>query len=854
MGSLTPFLPLMGLSGPLCRPCAKGADTFPTRIDVCLSLARGAASQTPVPAMRILLVEDDSGNRAILRTVLEDHGYDVAEAADGTEALRALDAGSFAAVITDILMPKMDGYRLCHEIRHRPRLRHLPIIIYTATYTAPSDERLSLDLGANRFLRKPAATDELIRAVREVLAESSRGAPAVRAGLADLGAMQQYSQGLVDKLARKNLQLEGQASALRLSERQSRLIFDAANDATFLIQLDPDGNPGRIIAANDAASELLGYTQEELLARTVRDLEPEEDAASIGDLVARLQAQKRLVFERRFVAKGGRLIPVEISVRSLPSELGPVAIAAARDITDRKQAEAERREHERRLRAILDGLFAFVGLLSPDGTVLEVNRAPLEAAGIRREDVVGKPFYQAFWWSYSADIQAQLRGALARAARGETVRFDVVVRMAGGREMPVDFGVNPLRDETGAVRQLVASGVDITERKKLEQQFLRAQRMEAIGTLASGVAHDLNNILAPMLMAASLIKAKLTTPRDQAVARIIETGAQRGAAVIRQLLTFSRGAEGPRGAVQVRHLINDMVHLAKETFPRNLELESKAPNELWPVKADATQLHQVLMNLCVNARDAMPRGGTLSISAENLRLTEATARLNPLAKPGPYVVVSVADTGEGIPREIIDRIFDPFFTTKPVGQGTGLGLSTVLAIARNHGGFVTVYSEPGRGTVFKVYLPADEEAAAETTDVVSTAPRGNGEQLLFVDDEEPIREATRHVLEEHGYRVLTATNGEEGVRLFVQNRETVRLVITDMMMPVMGGLDMIRSLRIADDHIRIIATSGLDEVSRRDELSALGVTDVLVKPCEPTHLLRTINRLLSGANTSPSPS
>jgi len=800
--------------------------------------------------MRILLVDDNDGNRAILRTVLEDHGYGVAEAADGTEALRALNTESFAAVITDILMPKMDGYRLCYEIRHHPGLRHLPIIIYTATYTAPSDERLSLDLGADRFLRKPATADELIRTVREILTESSRGAPTVRAGLDDLGGMQQYSQGLVDKLARKNLQLEDQASALRLSERWSRLVFDAANDATFLVQLDPNGVPGRIIGANEAASKLLGYTQEELLARTVRELEPAEDEASLGDLAVRLQAQKWLVFERRLVAKSGRQIPVELSVRSVPSELGPIAIAAARDITDRKKAEAERNEREQRLRAILDGLFAFVGLLSLDGTVLEVNRAPLEAAGIRREDVIGKPFYEAVWWSYSAEIQAQLQGALARAAQGETVRYDVVVRMAAGREMPVDFAVNPLRDETGVVCQLVASGVDITERKKLEQQFLRAQRMEAIGTLASGIAHDLNNILAPMLMAASLIKDKLNTPRDQAVGRIIETSAQRGAAVIRQLLTFSRGSEGPRGAVQVRHLIKDMVQLAHETFPRNIEVESNAPGDLWPVKADATQLHQVLMNLCVNARDAMPRGGTLSVSAENVRLTEEAVRLNPQAKPGPHVVVTVTDTGEGIPQEIIDRIFDPFFTTKPVGQGTGLGLSTVLAIARNHGGFVTVYSEPGRGTVFKVYLPASEGAVAETIDVQPATPRGNGEQLLLVDDEESIREATQHVLEEHGYRVLTARNGEEGVRMFVQHRETVRLVIADMMMPVMGGLDMIRSLRIADSRIRIVATSGLDETSRRDELSALGVTDVLVKPYEPTDLLRTIHRLISGANTS----
>lgn len=801
--------------------------------------------------MRILLVEDDSGNRAILRTVLEEHGYSVEEAADGTEALRALDAGSFAAVITDILMPKMDGYRLCHEIRNHPRLRSLPIIIYTATYTSAKDEQLSLEVGADRFLRKPATGPELIRTLQELLGDRYRITPAVTCELGELGAMHQYSQSLVDKLEGRSLQLEKQALALRASELRSRQVFNAANDAMFLVSLDGRDRPDQLVDANEAALELLGYSREELLGRSVHELEAtEEGGATIAALSDRLSREKRLVFERTLLSKGGRRIPVELSVRSFPAEAGQMAIAAARDITERRKAEEAQRRSAQQLRDILDSLFAFVGLLSLNGILLEVNRAPLEVGGVKREEVIGTYFPQAYWWSYSPDVQAQLKDALARAGRGEFIRYDVAIRVAGGREMIVDFALSPLREEDGRVRQLVATAVDITERKKLEQQFLRAQRVEAIGTLASGVAHDLNNILAPMLMAASLIKDKLNSPRDQAVARIIETGAQRGAAVIRQLLTFSRGSEGPRGAVQVRHLINDMVHLAQETFPRNIDVERNAPSDLWPVKADATQLHQVLMNLCVNARDAMPQGGKLSVSADNIRLTEATARLNPMAKPGPHVVVSVADTGEGIPQDIIDRIFDPFFTTKPVGKGTGLGLSTVLAIARNHGGFVTVYSEPGRGTVFKVYLPADEGAVAETSDLQPTVPRGNGEQLLFVDDEEPLREAAQQVLEEHGYCVLTATNGEEGVRLFVQHRETVRLVITDMMMPVMDGLDMIRSLRIADARIPIIATSGLDEVSRRDELSALAVTDILVKPCESTHLLRTIHRLICGANAS----
>ncbi|HWA25855.1 MAG TPA: response regulator [Lacunisphaera sp.] len=795
---------------------------------------------------RILLAEDQNDNRAIVRGVLEEHGFEVAEASDGIAALQALLEAPFDAVITDILMPRMDGYRLCHEIRHHPRLRSLPIIVYTATYTSASDEQLSLDLGADRFLRKPATGPELIRTLRELLGDRHRIAPAVTCELGELGAMHEYSQGLVDKLEDRSLQLEKQAQALRASELRSRQVFNAANDAMFLVSLDGQGRPDRVVDANEAASDLLGYSHEELLGRPVHELEVAEgEEPTIAALSDRLSREKRLVFERTLKSKDGRRIPTELSVRSFPAEVGPMVIAAARDITERKRAEEAQRRNAQQLRDILDGLFSFVGLLSLDGILLEVNRAALEVGGLKREDVVGTYFPQAYWWSHSPDVQLQLKDALARAIRGEFIRYDVAIRVAGGREMIVDFAVSPLREEGGRVSQLVATAVDITERKKLEQQFLRAQRMEAIGTLASGVAHDLNNILAPMLMGAGLLKNKLTSEREQAILNIIETGAQRGAGIIRQLLTFSRGTEVARSSVQLRHLINDMHHLAQETFPRNLELERKVPADLWAVKADPTQLHQVLMNLCVNARDAMPDGGRLTLSAENVRLSEAQAKLNPQAKPGPYVVLTVADTGEGIPREIIERIFDPFFTTKPVGKGTGLGLSTVLAIAKNHGGFVTVYSEPGKGSVFKVYLPAAETpgttVAADATDV----PRGNGELLLLVDDEPGLRESTRLVLEENGYRVLTATNGEEGVREFLARRDEVRAVVTDMMMPVMDGVDMIRTIRLVAERLPIVGMSGMDEIKRRDELAALGVREVLMKPCEPRLLLQAIHAELN---------
>ena len=405
----------------------------------------------------------------------------------------------------------------------------------------------------------------------------------------------------------------------------------------------------------------------------------------------------------------------------------------------------------------------------------------------------------------------------------------------------------PLKDRQGKIIGLVGSGHDITNRKLLEQKFLHAQRLEAIGTLAGGVAHDLNNILAPMLMAAGLLKDKMGNQRDRDILVMVEHGAQRGANIIKQLLTFSRGAGGVRGSVQPRHLVKEMAHLMAETFPRDIEICHRAPQDLWCVVADATQLDQVLMNLCVNARDAMPQGGKLTLEASNQLLTETDHLRDPQAVPGPYVVLAVTDTGHGIPREIIARIFDPFFTTKGVGKGTGLGLSTVLAIAKSHAGFVTVDSEPGQGTVFKVYLPATAEVADHAKAGTAVPfPSGQGELILVVDDEAPIRQMTRQYLELNQYRVLTADDGEEAIKLYIQYSGSVRLVVTDLMMPSMGGVELIQALRVLDPGVKVVAISGLDQQDRRSELAALGIEDLLAKPFESPLLLKAVARALNG--------
>ena len=419
-----------------------------------------------------------------------------------------------------------------------------------------------------------------------------------------------------------------------------------------------------------------------------------------------------------------------------------------------------------------------------------------------------------------------------------------------GRELVVSCRTTLVRDAKGLPRARLSFLADVTEKKLLEKKFLRTQRLEAIGTLSSGIAHDLNNILAPMLLFAPFLKEKLTDPKDHELLTMIEQGAQRAAHIIKQLLTFSHGIEGERGTVQTRHLLKEMLAIMRETFPREIEVVEKIPADLWPINADATQIHQVLMNLCVNARDAIHASGKITLAAENVIIGKNDVAVPKTAIPGVYVRLSISDTGEGIPQENLDRIFEPFFTTKEIGKGTGLGLSTTLGIVKSHGGFVTVYSEPGLGTSFKVYLPA----VAGVADVAKNAPPatrlGKQELILIVDDEAAIRHALNLALESSNYRVLLAANGREAVSLFLANRQSVRLVLTDIMMPGMNGAALIRTLRALEPRLHVVALSGLHDKDRREELAALGVTRTLAKPCSADEILEAVQRELTQAVSS----
>lgn len=410
-------------------------------------------------------------------------------------------------------------------------------------------------------------------------------------------------------------------------------------------------------------------------------------------------------------------------------------------------------------------------------------------------------------------------------------------------------------DETGQPSRAAGTCQDLTERRRLETQHLRAQRLESLGTLAGGIAHDLNNVLTPILTAVDLLREDDDPVERERSLATIEDSARRGAEMVRQVLAFARGSSGEHVAVDLRRAVDDARRILVETFPKDISIRVEEPTAVSRVRGDATQLHQVLMNLCVNARDAMPHGGQLTISLADETLDEVYAGMNPHARPGQFVRLTVADTGSGIPPAVQERMFEPFFTTKELGKGTGLGLSTVHSIVRGMGGFVNVYSEMGRGARFVVYLPAitGPVDAFDPSGAAAALPRGRGELVLVVDDEPMIRDVVTRTLERNGYRVRSAVNGAEGVAAFVEARGELRLILTDMAMPVLDGPSMIRAIRAMDARVPIIGTSGLTGLEGRGVPDDVRVEGWVAKPYLAEVLLRTIRDAMDAAAEAPEP-
>jgi two-component system cell cycle sensor histidine kinase/response regulator CckA len=520
--------------------------------------------------------------------------------------------------------------------------------------------------------------------------------------------------------------------------------------------------------------------------------------------------------------------------------------AELRSANESLQAEiAERKAREKKITeqaALLDHARDAILVRGLDDRIIYWNRSAERIYGWSAAEAVGRNIVEL---CYGID-RTQFEKAKERLFEKGEWSGELRHRTKDGRERMVDSSWTLVRDDDGHPQAIFVINTDITEKKKLEAQYLHAQRLESIGTLASGIAHDLNNVLSPILMAIQLLQIRFTDDDSQRLLSVLQANTERGAEMVKQVLSFARGAPGERIALQLKHLIREMVKTMRSTFPKSIEIKVSPAEDLRSVAGDATQLHQVLMNLCVNARDAMPYGGKLTIEAENIDIDQTYARMNIEAKPGSYALITVSDTGVGIPAEIIDKIFDPFFTTKETGKGTGLGLSTVIGIVRNHGGFVNVYSEVGKETRFRVYLPvADTGQLGQAEELRKEVPCGHGELILVVDDEAAIREIAKQTLENHGYSVLTANDGAEAVALYAEHKDEIRAVLTDTMMPYMDGPATIRALYRLNPRVKVIATSGLDANGDLVETAGAGVKAFLSKPFTAEKLLLTLAGVLN---------
>ena len=811
---------------------------------------------------RVLVVDDREENDYLLSSILRGSGYEVDVARNGAEALAQARRQAPGLVVSDLLMPVMDGYTLLRHWRMDAGLGQIPFVVYTATYTAPEDEQLALRLGADAFILKPAEPEEFVARIRQVLAAAAAGR-LVRAAPAPAGAagdplFKEYSEALVRKLEQRTAQLGEANRALErdIAERE-RMQHELAEREALLrtiIETEPESvhtvaPDGRFLEMNRAGLAILeADTLPQLQGRAALDFVAREYRAAYRDLHERALQGETGEIEVQSIGLRGARRWLRIHAAPLRNPQGAIVavLGIGRDVTVRKQAEAGLLLQSAALAAAANAIVITDGA----GCVEWVNPAFTTSSGYALEDARGRNLRELIKSSEYAP--AFFRQMWDTVLGGRVWQGEIVSRRKDGGRYTEEMTITPVRGPSGAITHFIAIKQDITPQRRLEEQVRQAQRLEAVGTLAGGIAHDLNNILAPMRMVAGLLQDKLSTPRDRELLELVDAGAKRGADIIRQLLTFSRGTTGERAPVQLGHLIKEMAKIMRETFPREIAIEESVPSGLQPVLADATQMHQILMNLCVNARDAMPEGGCLTLAGRNVRLGEGDPALLPPARPGHYVELSVADTGTGIAPENLERIFDPFFTTKPAGKGTGLGLSTTLGIVRSHGGFIRTESALGMGTTFFVYLPVGTAAAAGSAAPAAApagplGPIGHGELILVVDDEPSIRETTRRILEAGNYRAVTAVNGEDAMKLYLELRGQVRLVLTDVMMPVKGGTALIRSLRELDPGLKVVATSGLDRPLQGSSLPQLGITSVLPKPFAASELLEAIHRQLTAA-------
>jgi PAS domain S-box-containing protein len=625
--------------------------------------------------------------------------------------------------------------------------------------------------------------------------------------------------------------------ALRESEVRYRTLIETSHDGISLMD-----KSGQILFANQRKAQMLGREKvEDIIGTSAFDMfVPEQVERAIA--VQKHLINVGFISDVEFILRrrDGTTFVAEFTASVVRDGSGNVVgiMDVVRDITERKRSE----EQLRKLSRAIDQSPSAIIITDINGKIEYVNPQFVQMTGYSFKEAIGKNPRLLKSGEKSKEEYKELWNTVLS---GKEWRGEFHNKKKSGDLYWESAVISPITNTNGKITHFVAVKEDVTERKSLESQLLRAQRMESLGTLAGGIAHDLNNVLSPIMLSIDLLKDRSTDDRSIRLLNTIESSVTRGKEIIKQVLTFARGLEGKKITIQITHILKEILHMLNETFQKSISISLDIREELWFVSGNITQIHQVLLNLCVNARDAMPQGGRLNLSAANLIIDENNAGLNIDAKPGSYIVIGVRDTGVGIPEHLKDKIFEPFFTTKEIGKGTGLGLSTAHSIIKTHGGFITVESVVAKGTNFNVYLPAVQNTEIEKTEQAAyRLPAGNGELILVIEDEISILDITQQTLEYYNYRVATAHDGTEAISQFAAIGNEVKIVLTDIMMPVLDGIATARTLRKLRPDVKIIMTSGMRTIDQQTELSDIHVQAFLQKPYTAEKLLSTIYEVL----------